>query len=463
MKQSPPNSCNVLSLGTEKRHLWRFSTGGGQANLTAEQNGSVVAPLPQKYIRKDWRALVVRKLNIAWLPLDQVFLRVIQLPKCDHTELLSMLEFQLEKLSPLPVAQIVWSAEVIPSHTTAPSELQTVLVIIVARDQVEAFLGELEGKGFLADQLEVPCLNQLLATKIDADGAWIYVIPFGGKLLAMTAWWYGGVLQTLSLMHLSGPENFAAEIGEQLTKTAWAGELEGWMTSPPAWRLVADSSLAGPWTEAFSAWAGKPVEIERSLTEAESAKLSAQRVARGESKVNLLPSEYAVRYRQQLIDRVWMRGLGALVLLYIVGVLAYLGAVNYFQIQKGLLEKEVTKLNDAYTQALKEKARIEVVKNQIALKFAALNVWQAVTRELPEELVLTSLAFTRGKTISLDGIASEAAKVTDYFEALKRIQFNDGDMFSKIDIRPTRTGPGPLGQGTVFWGFECEMRNMEPQ
>ena len=42
-----------------------------------------------------------------------------------------MVELQLEKLSPMPVTQIVWSIQVLPH---AEGNLQTVIVMIVARN-----------------------------------------------------------------------------------------------------------------------------------------------------------------------------------------------------------------------------------------------------------------------------------------------------------------------------------------
>jgi len=54
-------------------------------------------------------------LNVAWLPSEEVFLRVIELPKSNFEETRSMVELQLEKLSPMPVAQIVWAIHILPS------------------------------------------------------------------------------------------------------------------------------------------------------------------------------------------------------------------------------------------------------------------------------------------------------------------------------------------------------------
>ena len=156
-------------------------------------------PLPGNLINKGWTNLWQNKVNIAWLPLDKVFFRVLHLPGGEPAEMASMIELQLEKLSPLPPAQIVWSFALLPQKADS---LNTAIVIIAARSFVEEFLGQLEGKSFLADRLEVPFLDQLLATKVSEDGVWIYPWVTAEKSSCLVAWWYGGVLRNLNLVHL---------------------------------------------------------------------------------------------------------------------------------------------------------------------------------------------------------------------------------------------------------------------
>ena len=95
-----------------------------------EEKRREVARLPARLIAKDWRGLFQRKLNIAWLPPEHAFLRVAQFPRSDFQETLSMVELQLEKLSPLPVTQIVWTMHSLPQ---ASGDMQTVILTIVAR------------------------------------------------------------------------------------------------------------------------------------------------------------------------------------------------------------------------------------------------------------------------------------------------------------------------------------------
>src|SRR5687767_11797314 len=135
--------CNVLQPGSEIRNLWQFSA-TGKFNLQRHEAKLRSEPLSPKLISRDWQTLVQPRLDVAWLSSQKVFLRVVQLPKADLAETQSMIDLQLEKLSPLPVAQIVWGFEIFP---TDEPDMQTVVVIIAPRSQVDDFLGKLEGQG----------------------------------------------------------------------------------------------------------------------------------------------------------------------------------------------------------------------------------------------------------------------------------------------------------------------------
>ncbi|HKS36354.1 MAG TPA: hypothetical protein VJW76_04130, partial [Verrucomicrobiae bacterium] len=392
----------MLQVGNGSRQVWQFATGNGEVSLNTQARLPLADPLPARLVTKDWRALWRKKLNIAWLPAEQVFLRVADLPNCDPAELRSMVELQLEKISPLPVNQIVWSFETIPGSS---ADLQTVIVIIVERSLVEDFLGKLEGDGYLADRIELELLHQLLATPVAGDDVWVFVSPAESKTVCLVAWWCAGRLKNLNVLNVPAGEAGAAAMNDQLTKIAWAGELEGWLTAAPGWHLAADDATAAVWEPALREWAGRGIELHPLRSPHELAGLSARRAARSETQVNLLPSEFAARYQQQFIDRLWMRGLAGLILVYLAGVVVYFAALEVLKIQKSKVEKQVTALSGAYTNALQLKARIDVLQQQIGLRYAALDCWKITSEKLPAELTLTSFTFARGNKLTLRGNA----------------------------------------------------------
>ena len=447
----------MLQVGNGSRQVWQFATGNGEVSLNAQARLPLANPLPARLVTKDWRALWRKKLNIAWLPAEQVFLRVAHLPNCEPAELQSMVELQLEKISPLPVNQIVWSFQTVPGSA---ADLQTVVVIIVERSLVEDFLGKLEGDGYLADRIELELLHQLLAAPVAADDVWIFVSPVESRTVCLVAWWCAGTLKNLSLLNLPAGEAGAAALNDQLTKIAWAGELEGWLTSAPCWHLAADDATAAVWEPALSQWASRSVESHPLLSAQELAGLSARRAARSETQVNLLPSEFATRYQQQFVDRLWMRGLAGLTLVYLAGVVVYFAALEVLKYQKGKVEKQVAALAGAYTNALQLKARVNVLQQQVGLRYAALDCWKITSEKLPAELTLTSFTFARGNKLTLRGNApaDQRDKIIEYNSELSKATQNGALLFSRVEPPQIDARPGAT---TAGWYFDCTVQLAE--
>lgn len=181
----------------------------------------------------------------------------------------------------------------------------------------------------------------------------------------------------------------------------------------------------------------------------------------GASKACLVPAEHALRYRQQFVDGLWMRGLFALAGAYVVGVLIYFGALKVMEIKHGRLNREAGALSAAYTDALQLKDRIRVLQEQADLRFAALDCWKAVCDLLPNELVLVEMTFSRGLTLGLVGTVSseEQAKVTEFNGALRKHQVNGESLFDKDHFDAPTFMPQP--GGGYRWTFKCDLKRGE--
>src|SRR5476649_1380224 len=313
-----------------------------------------------------------------------------------------MVELQLEKLSPIPVTQIVWTLQILPQ---APAEnLQTVIVVVAERKSVEEFLGKLEAQNFLADRLEAPMLDQLEATPASEDGAWIYPAALNGQDAALVAWWFGGALRSLSFIALSPGVDRVKNLQGQFAQLTWAGELEGWLTSQPKFHLVADGAAAGEWETILREALNEPVQVSKPLSLQELAARTARRATMAQSSsAALLPAEFSTRYHQQFVDRLWLRGLFATGILYAIAVAVYFCEAGFLSVQTGKAEKDVATISNDYTNALQLKARYDVLQERQTLKFAALDCWKVVAERLPQSIVLQRFSFANGQTLSLTG------------------------------------------------------------
>jgi hypothetical protein len=450
--------CNVLQSGADARQLWHFDARSGGFVLNRQQTSLPGESLPGGLISKSWGTLFAHKLNVAWLPSEQVFLRVAQFPASDLTETLSMVELQLEKLSPMPVAQVVWTIDVLPHPK---GNMQTVVVMMAARNAVEEFLGQLEGQGYLADRLELPLLDQMQALPHKADGAMIFPQAAGGSNSALVAWWYDGVLQNLDLLTL--PASQPAEgLKEQLTQMAWAGEMEGWLTSTPRWHLVADQATAAVWEPALRAGLDQPMEVMAPLPAAELAALTARRAALSDPRANMLPVEFATRYQAQFWDRIWLHGLMALGGVYLIGVAIYGIALGVLSYSTTSVEDKVWDYSGSYSNAVQLKAKYQILKDRDDLKFAALDCWNYVAKLMPTELTLDTMNFADGKKLTLSGTVpgDQTTLVNDFETAMRKAKDAKGEPFFDPlggDHFTLHMVPG----GAASWTFTLELKRSE--
>lgn len=452
-------SCNILQIAPDAKKIWQFDAKGGGFVLGREQRVPHTSQLPPKFVAKTWSSLWQPKLNVAWLPPENVFLRAVELPASNADETFSMVELQLEKLSPLPVTQIVWTYQIWP-HSGAEN-LQTVIVVIAARNIVEEFLGKLERDGYLADRLEVPMLDQLEAVSATGDGAWIFPQSLGGQSAALVAWWCGGALRNLSFVTLPAAGDRATELKNQLAHIVWSGELEGWLTAPPKWHLVADAVNAGEWETLLRAGLNEPVQVIPAPAAVDLAVRTAKR-ATADLKANLLPHEFTARYHQQFVDRLWLHGLGYAGVLYALLLAVYFCAVTIRGYQTGKVEAQVSALGGSYTNSLQLAAQYKILSERQQLKYAALDCWKLVAEQLPQTLTLQRFGFDSGQKLTLSGSTAEDQMDTlfNFYTAMQKLKANGQFVFDQQNGEP----PSPRLIGNQEeWSFSLQLTHPEAE
>jgi hypothetical protein len=81
------HSCNVLHVAAEGRRLWQFQA-QGKFGMMREHVSPDGEALPAGLAQKNWGHLWQPSLNIAWLPAENVFFRVVHLPASSPAEML---------------------------------------------------------------------------------------------------------------------------------------------------------------------------------------------------------------------------------------------------------------------------------------------------------------------------------------------------------------------------------------
>ncbi len=264
------------------------------------------------------------------------------------------------------------------------------------------------------------------------SGAWIFPFSLSGQFAALVALQVDGVLRNLSLATLPAAGDRAQELKDQLAHIVWAGEIEGWLNGPMKWHLVADPVNATEWEAILQSAIGESAQVVEPLAPAELAARTAKRAA-GAGKSNLLPNEFSVRYHQQFVDRLWLRGLFYAGLAYAVCVAIYFCATAVLNYRTSGVESQAKALSNTYTNSLQLKAVYNVLKERQQLKYAALDCWQWVAEELPEGITLQRMSFSDGKQLSLSGTVPQDQVNTlfTFNELLKKKKVNGQFVFDQ--------------------------------
>ena len=243
---------------------------------------------------------------------------------------------------------------------------------------------------------------------------------------------------------------------------AWAGELEGWLTTLPNWTLVADDESVAEWEAPLRRGLDAPIHLVKPLKPTELAALTVKRAAASDGKANLIPAEYATRYRNQFLDRLWIRGALALVAVYLIGVAIYFGIVAFQGHRVSKVESKVAGLGESYTNTIQLRERHALLKTRQELKFAALDCWKAFAENQPESVTLETFGFSDGRRLILNGTAPQDNynDVIKMYADMRKVRVNGQPMFDLSNGKEpgARLGPG----GTIVnWDFALELKRTE--
>ncbi len=268
------------------------------------------------------------------------------------------------------------------------------------------------------------------------------------------------MIQNVTMVTLpAGPER-GPVLRTQLEQIAWAGELEGWLTGPLKVHLLAAPSDSGFWESVFKDW-GESCEIVPPKSPKELAALSARRCGSGAANTSLLPPEFASRYRQQFVDRLWMRGLVSVLGLYILGVLFYFGMLYVFVLKSDAVKRDLANMGPSYTNACRDVEQIRILRERESLKYAALDCWKAVAENLPDSMTVDDMDFVHGK-LELRGsfIPENLEEVGTFNEALRIATDPNHHELLFADVTPQHTRT-TTGKGD--WDFSCALKGTDNQ
>ena len=470
----------VAEVAAENGSGWRVlrqATFPMEAAPTAEAGAQPVAPAWPLEKLKAFRpsrgplnASVITGLDSA-----DVLCRVITLPTANEEELNSMLELQLENLSPLPVEQIVYGYEVIRK-----GEKQTdVFVAMAVREKVQQRLEILRQAGLPADVLDIEPLallswlqHQRVLSPQDLDHLALVSLEEEVATLILT---HAGKPQFVAAVPLRGiggashAETAAAAaqlIAEELRLAMTAVEASQPEARWPRVRVL-PAPAAGETARFDAAYVavalgeatGLPCEpLQLSQPPSIALGFCLRHGPNAEARtLNLMPSDVLAE-KEQLVRRQRMkRWIVIIAALYALMVIAVLGGIGWKMSVVSSLQSELNQVAPGRDRVKTLMTDLKVLQEHVNEVNVPMECLNEIARLKPESIFLTEVNFVDGETVTLSGFAPNASAVTDEFNP----------KLEKSPLFPGGTKMAPLlnqkirGSEAVRFSITCNLKKGE--
>lgn len=383
------------------------------------------------HIRKNFRGIVTVSL-----PSSHLLMRMLELPSTNPDELKSMVELQMDQISPFPVDQLTVSYEVLRKTENH----SRVLAVAAQRKTVDA-LGDL----FKAQHVYIRSLDaEVLAWwslliahgRVPCQGRVVLILEEHTEFSMIVV--DEGVpvcFRSLELFHNFDDETVMHEIVDEMRYTLLSIEAEYGHRDGCAMEVWSETPLPEQLIALLREQCGGAVNLHelRSIPPV-SEGLALRTAERRLHHAELVPREWIDLQRRRRLMKIATVTSIALLSIWLA-VITVTGAV--FTIQQA-----------AYNQVRKEAARYEgparaaqaAREEMLSLeKYAdrshsALECLREITAALPDGVELASFTYKKGDAVSLRGSSDRAEAVYDFFQRLGAVE-----LFSGVKDQPVST------------------------
>ena len=365
----------------------------------------------------------------------ELFCKRISLPTMDPAEVAQMAPLQIEKHSPLPLAEVVWSYEIL----AAEEGHSDVLIVFGKKENLVRCVSGF-GDEFLPDLIDVDLM--LLWRGLQAQGVfkdkkfcgllWIdvpskmakCVLFEGGKPLviehlALEGMDATGLARAWSVLLLSAE----AALGV-------AGIEELFLLSPADMRDAVSAELTSELRTTVT-----PIEASGALSP--SMGLARRALRNGHTQVNLLPTDYVQRQQKKQF-RQQARLVGAIVLAaYVVAILGFLGISQWRQFSMNRIDARLQELDADYAKARLLQAEVSFLIQKLDDRRSALETLRVVSESLPDQASLQLFNYRQTQGVELRGTAQSDSDVNDLLRKLK-----ESNLFDQVRSGAIKNIPG---------------------
>lgn len=354
------------------------------------------------------------------LPSSHLLMRILELPSTNPQELKSMVDLQMDQISPFPVDQLTVSYEVLRST----EDHSRVLAVAAQRKTVDAlgdlfkaqhvYIRSLDAEvlawwSLLIAHGRVPCQGRVVLILEEHTEFSMIVVDEGVPIC----------FRSLELFHNFSSEDVMQEIADEMRYTLLSLEaeyghrdgaaLEVWSATGIPERLVSMlQELCGGQANVHALDSIPPVSEGLALRTAE----------RRLHHVELVPREWIDLQRRKRLMKIATIAAVAVLSIWLAVVLVTGIVFSFQQAAYNRVRKEAAKYEGPAKAAIMARNEMLSLEKYADRSHSALECLREVTVALPDGVEVASFTFKKGDAVSLRGSSERAEAVYDFFQNL---------------------------------------------
>jgi hypothetical protein len=382
-------------------------------------------------IRRNFRGVVTISL-----PSSNLLMRVLELPSSNSSELKSMVDLQMDQISPFPVDQLTVSYEVLKQ-----TENQSRVLAVAAQRKTVDTLGDL----FKAQNVYIRSLDaEILAWwslliahgQVPGEGRVVLILEEHTEFSMIVVDDGTPVcFRSLELFHDFTDETVMKEIIEELRYTLLSLEAEYGHRDGCTIEVWSESNLPESLIQMLQTQCGGSINLHdlKSIPPV-SEGLALRTAERRLHHVELVPREWIDLQRRKRLMQIATIASIALLSLWLM-IIAITGTV--FTIQQAAynrVRKEAAKYEGPARAAQAAREEMLSLEKYADRSHSALECLREVTVALPDNVEIASFTYKKNEAVSLRGSSDRAEEVYDFFQKL-----GASEIFAGVKDQPVST------------------------
>ena len=364
---------------------------------------------------------------------DKLLMRVVELPMVDIDEINSMIQLQVDKLSPFPSDRIAFSYEVLIKSESACR----VLIVALQRDLIEFTNTVFQNIGVDIQRIDVEAMGwwRLFSDKkliTDSGRQIILVLEASGGVITAVQDGIPVSFKSVSSAEGLSEDEYASEIVEATGALILSLDLEqgaSVASSIDLWcRDINQEGIATRLIDEFT----REVHVQlldslpplceglarRMLNPVFSTRISSSHVRETDAVIDLIPVAWRMKDASLRIKRRMIMAMAMALGICIIGITALISGYNLERRRLNKLETRIDLLEKPAGEVRALQERVKSFEKYLDRKRSALECLREISQLLPEDVDLISFQFKKGNNVLIRGESLSVNPIYDFKQAL---------------------------------------------